>query len=138
MAYINGKKTTFGAILNLSPGGSSKIYKHRVKIETIFNEETWAEDPDFRFYLNFYRTSNTPITSFDEIQAHEMVLEGGFKLICYDAPDANHIAIAVHKTSTGNLEIVYIENINYSEGSYHNSETYSPSQFTITDTVYEV
>lgn len=121
-----------------SDGGSAKLYKHRVYISTIYNEETWAEDPDFRFYLNFYRTSNTPITSFDEIQAHEMVLEGGFKLIRYDGPDANHIAIRVFKNSSGNLAIEYIEDIDISSGSYTNTSVWSSDYFYIEDTVSEV
>lgn len=141
MAYINGKKTTFGAILNLSPGGSSKIYKHRVKIETIYNEETWADDPEFRFYISFYRSDPTPITSFDDIQEHELLLERLTLVREWDAPDATHTASGLGKTDRGLLRVEYIRYVyEYYETICFDTDyvDFSPNQFTITDTVYEV
>lgn len=124
-------------------GSSSKLYLHRVRFQTIFNEETWMEDPSFDFYVYFYRTSDTPIVSLADIQPYEMHLEKPFDFTEYDAPEAQHYAVGVFQHSNTYasllLGISYVADATGWEQGSHGGETYiAQEKFNIYDTVYEV
>lgn len=140
-AQAVSKKYVDDAVQNALSGGSAKLYKHRVSISSIYNEETWAEDPSFEFHVNFYRSTATPVTSLDEIQNHELMLEKMTWFTEWDGPDAQRTAIALRKAQ-GRLYVEYIYTIyeyGYEAVVFETSETsYSPDKFKIIDTVYEV
>lgn len=137
-AQAASKKYVDDTVKNASGGGSVKLYRHTIRFSYEYNEETWAEDPEFTIFVILYKTDNTPITSISQLSDIDLLSAYTTNTInLYDAPDAHKIFHSIWKSRT-QLCINYLDIHNEWDGWVISTLDPDMSRVLIADIVTEV
>ena len=124
------------ALENNAGGGSAKIYRHRVLINTDFGDD-WADNIYASCELLIYRSTPDPINTLSKIHDHEFINFKPTTINIYDAPEAVRLAYAIYEYN-GILNIECYEGMDDYQGFIYQQYQVPEANLSISDTVVEV
>lgn len=134
--YVDDKVANAG-------GGGAKLYCHRISIYSKFADEEVMDNPNFGFTGVVYKSTATPIQSFEDITNEDLLSLRPNTFWIWDSPEENKFAYEFGKdVRTGVFKIGYIDGweVWYDDRytpKWNQIELY-PSNISVVDTVTEV